>query len=378
MGDTERFAQRIELIRQSLDIPGMSVAVLHKQEPILARGFGVVDLAQGTPASEHTPYPIASLTKTFAAAVIMRLVEEGKLDLDEPMSRYDPGYAQWCREIKARNAPWARDYNCESERITVRHHLTHTAQGKPGTAYQYNGSLFARLTAVVDAVLPKGFLRAIEEDILDPLGLNDTSLGAADPNKAAVVARMAKPYRLDADLKVVESNTFTPPLDFISAATGMISTVMDLAKYDVAIDHGRVYSPQAKQQIWSAAQSPTGQRFPYGLGWFVWEPFAKFTWHYGWYSDAFSSLLFKVPDRELTLILLACTDRASSVFGLGYGDPLRSAFVTAFLDSFGGRRERRHAAAERAWQEYLRVRPDLRGLEALAAESWTARMSASR
>jgi CubicO group peptidase (beta-lactamase class C family) len=181
MRDTERFERRIELIRQSLDIPGMSVAVLHKQEAILARGFGVVDLAQGTPASEHTPYPVASLTKTFAAVVIMRLVEEGKLDLDEPMSRYDPGYAQWCDEIKASNAPWAHDYHCDSERITVRHHLTHTAQGKPGSGYQYNGSLFERLTAVINALSPKGFNRAIEEDILNPLGMNDTALGAGDP-----------------------------------------------------------------------------------------------------------------------------------------------------------------------------------------------------
>ncbi|MEJ0078415.1 MAG: serine hydrolase domain-containing protein [Alphaproteobacteria bacterium] len=337
MRDTERFTQRVELIRQSLDIPGMSVAVLHKQEVILARGFGVIDLAQGTPASEHTPYPIASLTKTFAAAVIMRLTEEGKLDLDEPMSRYDPGFAQWCREIKERNLPWARNYHGDTERITVRHHLTHTAQGKPGTAYDYNGSLFAQLTAVIDTLSPKGFKRAIEEDILNPLGMNDTALGAADPNKAAVVARMAKPYRLDSDLKVVESTTFTPPLDYITAASGMISTVMDLAKYDVAIDRDQVYSPKAKQQIWTAASSPTGQPFPYGLGWFVWEPFAKFYWHYGWYAHAFSSLLFRIPDQQLTLILLACTDRASSVFWLGYGDPLRSAFVTAFLDTFGSR-----------------------------------------
>ena len=81
--DVERFEKRVDLIRQSLDIPGMSVAVLHRQEVAFARGFGVVDMAKGTVATEHTPYPIASLTKTFAAAVIMRLVEAGKLDLDE-------------------------------------------------------------------------------------------------------------------------------------------------------------------------------------------------------------------------------------------------------------------------------------------------------
>jgi CubicO group peptidase (beta-lactamase class C family) len=335
--DVERFERRIDLIRQSLDVPGMSVAVLRKQEVILARGFGVVDIASGTPATEHTPYPIASLTKTFAAAVIMRLVEAGKLDLDEAMSTYDPNYAQWCAGLKSRSVASARNYNCDSERITVRHHLTHTAQGKPGTAYQYNGFLFARLTEVVNALLPKGFNRAIEEDILIPLGMNDTALGANDPHKASVIARMPKPYKLDQDWNVVESTTFTPPLDYMTAASGLISTVMDLARYDVAIDRDVVYSPQAKQQIWTVATSPTGRSFPYGLGWFVLESPARkpwLLWHYGWYPDAFSSLLLKLPDRALTLILLACTDRASSVFFPGNGDPLRSAFVTAFLNSF--------------------------------------------
>jgi CubicO group peptidase (beta-lactamase class C family) len=197
------------------------------------------------------------------------------------------------------------------------------------------------LTEVINALSPKGFNRSIKEDILGPLGMNDTALGSNDSDKAGVISRMAKPYKLDQDWNVVESTTFSPPLDYMSAASGLISTVMDLAKYDVAIDRDMVYSPQAKQQIWTVATSATGRRFPYGLGWFVLESAVRepwLLWHYGLYSDAFSSLLLKIPDQELTLILLACTDRASSVFSLGNGDPLRSAFVTAFLDSFGGSR----------------------------------------
>lgn len=333
--DIERFEKRVDLIRQSLDIPGMSVAVVHKQEVIFARGFGIVDLAKGTAATANTPYPIASLTKTFAAAVIMRLVEAGKLDLDEAMSTYDLGYARWCAGLKSGNLPAARNYNCDSERITVRHHLTHTAQGKPGTYYDYNGFLFARLTAVVDALSPKGFNRSIEEDILEPLGMSDTALGADDPHKADVVARMAKPYKLDQEWNLVEPSTVNPPFGYISAASGLISTVMDLAKYDAAIDRDIVYSTQAKQQIWTVGTSPMGRRFPYGLGWFVQgAPGRRLLWHYGWYLDAFSSLLLKTPDQQLTLILLACTDRASSVFLPGNGDVLRSAFATAFLDTF--------------------------------------------
>ena len=84
-------------------------------------------------------------------------------------------------------------------------------------------------------------------------------------------------------------------------------------------------------------QSPTGERFPYGLGWFVRELRGRtpMPWHYGYYTDASSALLLKVPDRHLTLILLASSDRASSPFGLGSGDPARSPFVTAFLDAVG-------------------------------------------
>src|SRR5262249_3671029 len=197
---------------------------------ILAGGFGVVDIAKGTAATENTPYPIASLTKTFAAALLMRLVDAGKLDLDAAMSTYDGGYAQWCASLKTRGQSAARNYNCDTERITVRHHLTHTAQGMPGTNYDYNGFLFSRLTNIVAPLSAEISRRSLEEDIPDRLGSGDTAPGAADLHKADVVARMANPYKLDQDGNVVESTTFTPPLDYITAASGLISTVVDLAK----------------------------------------------------------------------------------------------------------------------------------------------------
>ena len=312
----------------------MSLAILHKQALILARGFGVVDVAGGTKATENTPYPIASITKTFAAAVIMKLVEQGRLDLDEPISKYDPNYAQWCASLKSVNGSLAKTYNSDTARITLRHHLSHTSQGTPGTSFEYSSVLFAHLTAVIDAVSPTGYVHSVEREILEPLNMSETALGTKDANKQPMIARMAKPYRLDPDGKLEGSGG---SFDRITAASGIISTVMDLAKYDIAIDLGAVYSPQAKQQIWTPMTSPTGQEFPYGLGWFVHgNPASKWqmVWHYGQYPSAFSSLLFKVPDRQLTLILLACSERASSVFALGNGDPLRSAFVTAFLDEF--------------------------------------------
>src|SRR5205814_4814353 len=173
--DLERFNQRLDLIRQSVNIPGMSVGVFREQSPIYARGFGVVDIVRGTEARLDTPYPIASLTKPFASAVIMRLVEDGKLDLDQPMSAYDPDYTRWCAELKQRGVP--KNFNCDGERITVRQHLTHTAQGKPGTVFSYNGLRFYQLSSLVDRVSEKGFVRSIEREDRKSTRLNSSHLG---------------------------------------------------------------------------------------------------------------------------------------------------------------------------------------------------------
>jgi CubicO group peptidase (beta-lactamase class C family) len=334
--DIGRFTKRLDFIRQSLDVPAMSVAILQNQQVIMACGFGLADIARGIKASETTPYPIASLTKTFASAVLMRLVDADKIDLDQPMATYDPAYAKWCADLKAPHDSSWPEFHCDIEQITVREHLNHTEQVVPGMTFEYSAILFARLTAVIDAVYNKGFLRSIEEDILEPLGMNDTALGTKDAHKANVVGRMAQAYALDRNWNLVDVSGGRS-FDRINASSGIISTAADLAKFDIGIDRGLVYSAQAKQQIWSPAISPTGERFPYGLGWFVQGDFGtkpQLVWHYGQYPNAFSSLLFKVPSRQLTFILLASTERASSVFELGNGDPQRSAFVSAFLDAF--------------------------------------------
>lgn len=89
---------------------------------------------------------------------------------------------------------------------------------------------------------------------------------------------MAKQYKLDAASNPTDPGTLSLPLGYMSAASGLISTVMDLAKYDVAIDRDLVYSAWAKQQIWTTARSPTGATFPYGLGWFVFDGGVRLYW----------------------------------------------------------------------------------------------------
>jgi len=80
--------KRIESLRQELRIPAVSAAVVKAQKVLWAKGFGYADVANKIAATEHTPYHLASLTKTFASTILMQLVQEGKIKLDDPVSKY--------------------------------------------------------------------------------------------------------------------------------------------------------------------------------------------------------------------------------------------------------------------------------------------------
>ncbi|HSE37860.1 MAG TPA: serine hydrolase domain-containing protein, partial [Blastocatellia bacterium] len=79
--------QRLDSIRQQLKIPGMSCAIVKDQKVVWAKGFGYADVENKIPATEHTSYHLASLTKTFASTILMQLVQEGKVKLDDPVSK---------------------------------------------------------------------------------------------------------------------------------------------------------------------------------------------------------------------------------------------------------------------------------------------------
>src|SRR5918992_754647 len=165
--DAERIARLetlLESLRQELKIPAYSAAIVKDQKVLWAKGFGYADVENKIPATEHTPYHLASLTKTFASTILMQLVQEGKIKLDDPVSKY--GIALESGGV-----------------ITVRHLLSHTSEGNPGEQYRYNGNRFAELDKVVQGATGKSFGELLISNILDPLGMNETA-----PNVPRIVS----------------------------------------------------------------------------------------------------------------------------------------------------------------------------------------------
>jgi CubicO group peptidase (beta-lactamase class C family) len=184
----------------------------------------------------------------------------------------------------------------------------------------------------VEKASEKRFDELLVEKIVGPLEMTSTIPSQSESRRQQVLAELAKPYRIDDAGNIVLSDY---PEGQLNAGAGMISTVLDLAKFDVAMDRNLIVSEESKEAMFTPTLSNSGQPLPYGMGWFVQEHEGlQLIWHYGWEPDAYSSLILKVPEKELTLILLANSDGASAPFNLGAGNVLKSPFAVTFINLF--------------------------------------------
>lgn len=325
----KRFEKQVDDFRTLLKIPGMSAVIIKDQKVLWAKGFGSADLENRIAATPDTVFHLASLTKTFAATLIMQLVEQGKLNLDEPMSRYSSDF--------------------KDDSVRIKHLLSHTSDGTPGERYQYSGNQYDYLTAVIEKKLGKPFRVVIVETFLEPLGMSSSVpvhniMDEADKWVASLgkekldryrknLLRLAQPYTLYGDRDII--HVPYPPKDFIGAAAGLLSTVLDMAKYDAAIDRHLFLRKETQEKAWTAFVSNSGQRLPYGLGWFVTDYHGlKLIWHYGHWGTGFSAIYLKVPEKNVSLVILANSEAlADHQFQVGE-DITNNVFACNFLRLF--------------------------------------------
>ncbi len=322
-----QFEAELETMRQEMLIPGMSAAIVQGQDLLWAKGFGYADPARSIAATANTPYHLASVTKPIAATVLMQLVEEGSLSLDDPVS----------------------DYGLQVEslgEVTIWHLLTHTSQGIPGLAHNYDGNRYALLGKVMAKATGKPFGQLLNERIIAPLEMAHTapnptwglagywaSLGLSrnTGHYPAVYRELAAPYQLDSAYNNVPG---AYSLHF-SPAAGLLSSVTDLAKFNIALDQDRLLKPQTKEEMLRPAISAGGQPLFYGLGWYT-QAYkdTRLIWHSGGWPPSASALMLKAPDLSLTFIVLANNYNLTGPYPLGQGDVLYSAPAMAFYKHF--------------------------------------------
>lgn len=320
------FDRYLASLREETGIPGLSVAVVQNGRVVWDTGLGRQDVEKSIAARADTPYLIGDLTQSFAAIVLGQCVERAGLDINTPMRR------------------WA---SLPESAATIGHVLSHTSTGTPGEAFAYDPARFGLLSSVAQDCAGHPFQRAVAEGVFDFLGMRDSvpgrdlaGIGALDAAYfddgklrayESVLGRLATPYRVDRAGRATRSDY---PGGTVTAATGLVSTVRDLALFDIALDDN-LLRRDFREIAWTNVTTSNGAALPMGLGWFV-QTYngERLIWQLGNVRDAGSSLLLKVPGRNLTLIMLANGDGLAPSDALTTGDITASLYVKLFLKLF--------------------------------------------
>ncbi|MDB4908243.1 MAG: hypothetical protein JWO05_3027 [Gemmatimonadetes bacterium] len=329
----DRLSNAIDSLRIAARIPGLAIAILRDTTVLLARGFGMADVEHQVAVTAETPFNIASVTKTISAVVALRLAENGVLDLDRRMNTF-AGFADFCGAARRGGGVFFRDYDCDGP-LTLRQVLSMEANGVPGTRFFYNPPSYSWASRPMAEVAGRSFSELTRTLVLEPAGMTHSArIHRSLALPASLAASLAVPYHVDsATGRWLRSDPPAPQGD--GAAGGIISTVRDLARFDVALASGRLLSPASRAIMWRPGVGPDGSVLPYGVGWFVKSlEGERLLWHSGLWEGAYSALYLKVPSRGLTMILLANSDGLQWASRLDEAVVERSPFARALLAAF--------------------------------------------
>ena len=313
------FERYLESLREQAAIPGMSATVVQGGRVIWEKGFGLQNVERVIAARPDTPYPVADLSQTFAATVLLQqCVDRGNLEVTDTVRR------------------WISQY--PDRVMTVGQVLAHVSSG----SYRYDPSRYEDLGGVVDQCANGKYPAKVTSEVFDRLSMRTTVPGedlanSSSPNRKLystadlsryvdVLGRVATPYKVDSRGRATATNYTGQAL---TTSSGVVSTVQDLARFDGSLT--TLVDPGTLNSAWNRA----GASAPTGLGWFVQSYNGqRLVWHFGIAKDAYSSLILKVPDKDLTFILLANSDALSAPYSLENGDVTKSLFATVFLKLF--------------------------------------------
>jgi CubicO group peptidase (beta-lactamase class C family) len=302
-----------------LDVPGVSIGIHHKGQAFAA-GFGVTSVEHPLPVTADTLFQTGSISKTFTGTVMMMLVEQGKVDLDAPVKKYIKDFKVQDRAV--------------SEKVTVRQLLTHMGgwvgdyfndfgngddalarmvtdiaklpQVQPlGTIWSYNNTGFNIASRIIEIVTKKPYEQAVQEMLLDPLGLEMTFFYPSDilfthrfvvgHQKVKGKVKVARPWAIGRAGNGVG---------------GVVSTVQDLLKY------ARFHMSNGKKGVISGKsikamrvpQVEAGGRGWMGITWFIRKVGEVTVYAHGGATNGQQAYFFFLPGQDFACAILTNSD----------------------------------------------------------------------
>jgi CubicO group peptidase (beta-lactamase class C family) len=326
-----------ELAREK--VPGAEVGIYSRGRVLLAKGYGLANVELNVPVKPKTMFQSGSVGKQFVSAAIMMLVEEGKISLDDSVTKYFPEAPTSWKPILIKNllshtsglseyesgdrtGPKGEFYLrldfTEDELATKIEGLP--IEWAPGSKWAYRNTNYVLLGIIIHKITGKRYDEFLAERIFKPLGMASTRL----ISERDIIPNRAAGYELD-DGQLTNQEWVSPT--FNSTADGTLYfNVVDLAKWDEALYGTRLLKQDSLDRMWTVYPLNDGKPNPagYGFAWMIGDQNGHKRIEHGGAWQGFTCRISRYPDDSLTVVVLTNLDA-------GHADPGMIAHVVAGL-----------------------------------------------
>jgi len=292
-------------------IPGLSLLVSRNGQPVRTQGYGLSNVELQVPVKPETIFQSGSVGKQFTATAVMMLVEEGKLSLDDPLTKFFPdGPAPWkqvtIRQLLSHTAgftDYPKNFDMRADYTEAR--LLKIVEGiplayEPGTKWSYSNLGYLTLGLVIHKVSGQFYGDFLRDRIFQPLGMTTTRI----ISEADIVPNRASGYRLvKGELKNQE---WVSPTLNTTADGSLYFSILDLAKWDAALYTEKLLKRSSLDQMWTVVKLKNGQpnSGSYGFAWDVGTKKGHKCIEHGGSWQGFKTQISRYVDDKLTVVVL--------------------------------------------------------------------------
>ena len=295
---------------------GITVAVARWDELIHHKAYGLVDIENEVPASEKSVFRIGSISKMFTAAAILLLMEDGKLTLDDPLSKFLPNYPSGdkitLRHLLNHTSGIVSFTDLPEHRSGMRRDLEHEEvlalfkdkepHFQPGEKFRYCNSGYYLLGMIIEIVSEKKYEEFLQERIFDPLNLETIVYD----HHGKIIPHRARGYTIWGKRKL---NAPYVSMKQPFAAGALASTAKDLVLWQRGLVSGALLKPESYQAMITPGVLNNGKKTKYGLGCFVDKVDGHSVIRHGGGIQGFITDHAYFPESDLTVVVLTNTNR---------------------------------------------------------------------
>lgn len=309
---TDAVADYVNAEIQRQHIPGLSLLVARNGKVVRAQGFGLANIELQVPVKPETIFQSGSVGKQFTATAVMMLVEEGKIGLDDPLTKYfRDAPAAWnnvtIRELMSHTAgfgDYPKDFDfrkdwTEDEELKLIENTPLVFP--PGTKWEYSNLGYVTLGILIHRVTGEFYGDFLQQRIFHPLGMTSARI----ISEADIISNRAAGYELvRGELK---NQSWVAPMVNTTADGSLYFSILDLARWDAALYTETLVKRASLDLMWTPVKLKDGDvnKGGYGFGWFIEQRKGHRCIHHDGAWQGFETAIDRYVDDRLTVVALS-------------------------------------------------------------------------